>query len=226
MFGAARPAPDAQVRTVQEKRPGPARIETTVQGTTLDVHLTQPSSCRNVTVTSATIREVDVRRSFVDPKPQAWDVATALLLGGAAGFMTYNADGTWACNSTSATCLNSVGTASMPIAVTMAVASAIPLGFAIYNATRVQNERHLERTGAFEETGEWHSCSVAPLPNEAVALVAGDSTLHATTNADGHAAFDLTSLAANERPRKAVVQWQGSGDVEIELPAAGYPAGR
>src|ERR1035441_8159924 len=48
---------------------------------------------REVAATADMVREVDVRRSFVDPKVQQWDLALALLTGAAAGLMAYTGSG-------------------------------------------------------------------------------------------------------------------------------------
>jgi hypothetical protein len=214
-FGAARPAPDAEVTTSRETRPAPARIEATAHGASLDVRVVRSTECRSVTHMTSTIREVDVRRSFTDPRPQEWDVAAMLLLGGAAGFLAYDADGPWACNSSASSCSGAVGQGVKPVAFGLGFLAAVPLAFVAYNAVRAQDDRYLERTGPTEELGTWEECGTAPASGEPVSVAVGSATLHATTGADGRATFDLSALVGAGATR-AVVRHAGSDDLTVE----------
>jgi hypothetical protein len=218
-FGAARPAPGSEVHALQESRPADVRIEASANGGSLDVRVTQATECRTVTVTTSTVREVDIRRSYTDPRPQAWDLAAALLLGGGAAFMAYNADGPWACNSGSSTCDGSVGTASKPAAIGLAALAAVPLAFVVYNAAQVQDDRRLELAGPTQDAGEWHDCSSTPRATEQVTVVMGTSTVHGTTNEDGRVSFDLSPLTL-AGGGTAIVRHAGSTDVSVDVAPA------
>jgi hypothetical protein len=219
--GAARPAPDAQTETSQERRAGGSDISTSTNGATLDVTVSQVTECRDVTSTERMVREVDIRRSFANPEAQSWDVAlTSLAIAGSA-FLFYNSEGPWACASS---CSDTVGYNSAPFALAVGALAAIPLAFVAYNAARVQDESRIEAAPPASETGAWSACERRPLPDQDVVVMAGDSPLRARTGADGRASFAMSFVRAAAKTSTVTIQHAGSPDVVVDLDAA--PAAR
>jgi len=140
-YGVSRPAPGAEVVAAQERTASPAG-----------------AACRTVVTTSRAVREVDVRRSFLDPRRQQANVALAVLAGFGSAFLAYDA-ASLACQ-TGGSCTGTLQSATWPIAATTAALAAIPLGFVVYNATRVQDDVRLEPAPPLVELGPWQPCEV------------------------------------------------------------------
>jgi hypothetical protein len=138
-YGVSRPAPAAEVVATQERT-------ASADGPT----------CRTVLTTTRTVREVDVRRSFVDPWRQQTNVALAVLAGLGSTFLAYDA-ASLACQNGGG-CTGTLQSATWPIAATTAALAALPLGFVIYNAARVQDDVRIEPAPPITEMGPWGPC--------------------------------------------------------------------
>lgn len=147
-YGVSRPAPRAEVIATEERTASPTGEQ-----------------CRTVTTTTQVVREVDIRRSFVDPRSQEVDVALAVLAGIGSAFVAY--DGTQrSCQTVSLVCLSASSaagadksaSAAWPIAAATAALAAIPLGFVVYNAARVQSEVRTEPAPPITEVSPWQPC--------------------------------------------------------------------
>jgi hypothetical protein len=140
-YGASRPAPGADVAVTEERASTP-------EGT----------ACRTVVTTTRAVREVDVRRSFVDPRRQELNLALVVLAGIGSSFVAYDA-ATVACNGNGG-CTGLLSSATWPIAAVTASLAAVPLAFAAYNARRVQDETRVEPAPPIVDPGPWRPCAV------------------------------------------------------------------
>lgn len=97
-------------------------------------------ACRQVTLTYPIVRDVTVRRSFADDA-QTRNVAVATLLGAGIAFLAYGTNQS-ACSAATGDCPD------FPLVKTteavLAALAAIPIGFIVYNAIRVQDTRTFE----------------------------------------------------------------------------------
>jgi hypothetical protein len=97
-------------------------------------------ACREVTITYPMVRDVTLRRSFVDDA-QTRNVALATLLGASVAFLAYGANQS-ACSSQTGACPDfAVVTTAEAVLVAL---SAIPIGLIGYNAIRVQDRQATE----------------------------------------------------------------------------------
>jgi hypothetical protein len=160
-------------------------------------------------------REVEVRRSFSDPELQERNFAAAIGLLTVAGLAALSAS-VLACPTASGDCKNLASSAAAPVTEVAAGLSLIPVTLVAINAIRVQDSRRIERAPAATEFGLWSPCEIRPLAAEEVTVSAGDRQVHAITGADGHAAIELSSLAASGA-RSAVVTHAGSPEVTVPL---------
>ena len=113
------------------------------------------SLCRTV-VSSESVHEVDLRRSFVTPSRQQFNFALAFLAGIGAVYVAYDASAL-ACGSDGG-CKAQLSSVTWPIAAVSASLAAIPLAFVAYNAARVQDETHVEAAPPIVEPGPWRPC--------------------------------------------------------------------
>jgi hypothetical protein len=141
-YGVSRPAPGAEL-VVTRERAWPT-------GT----------GCRTVVTTSPAVREVDVRRSFIDPRRQQANMALAVLAGIGSTFVAFDAAKV-ACQTDGGPCTASLTSASWPIAAATAALAAVPLGFLFYNAARVQDEVRTEPAPPITEAGPWEPCEAS-----------------------------------------------------------------
>jgi hypothetical protein len=143
-YGASRPVPDAPAGSLLERRPA-------ADGTT---------ECRAVSLGTATMREVTVRRSFAGDAQEA-NFAMAALLGGGVGVLAYGQD--------HVNCPERGGGCSVPTKAAWALVglSAIPLGFLVYNAIAVQDRHGIEVDTAAPSASPWAPCAAAPSPSAA-----------------------------------------------------------
>jgi hypothetical protein len=120
LFGGPRTIAESRTETMQERTDG--------------------ASCRPLSVTYPVVRDVTIRRSFADDA-QTRNLAMATLFGAGIAFLAYGTNQT-ACNGKGGACPDfpTVQTAEGAL---LALA-AIPIGFAIYNAIRVQDSRAVE----------------------------------------------------------------------------------
>jgi len=111
------------------------------------------AECRSVRVTAPMVREVEISRSFLDPRAQENGLAVAFLLAAGYGLLSYAAAQQSACPAGGG-CRGwaTAGYATLGVA-------AIPIGFLAYNAARVQGSRKIERTESERVPGPWHTCS-------------------------------------------------------------------
>lgn len=142
-YGALRAPPGAQVVVSEE-------------------HVQSPSgpTCRTLITTTGGTREVDIRRSFVDPRRQEANLAFVMLAGIGSSFVAYDA-ASIACNGNGG-CASTLSSATWPIAAVTAALAAIPLGFAAYNAYKVQDEVRIESAPTTVEPGPWRACTPSP----------------------------------------------------------------
>ncbi len=138
-YGVSRPAPGAEVVATRE------RAWPTGTG------------CRTVFTTNPAVHEVDVRRSFVDPRRQQANVALAVLAGIGSAFVAFDA-AKLACQTDGGACTGPLTNASWPIAAATAALAAITLGFLFYNAAHVQDEVRTEPAPPITELGPWEPC--------------------------------------------------------------------
>jgi hypothetical protein len=108
--------------------------------------------CRDVTVASPMVRDVEVRRSFADGAQEV-NGAVAMLIGTALGFLQYGQSQVQ-CPGTGPGC-----PALTPGSFALLGLAAIPVTFLAYNALRVQDSRTVERVTPEEERGPWHPCA-------------------------------------------------------------------
>jgi hypothetical protein len=138
-YGAVRTPPGAEVTVSQERVASPAG-----------------PTCRSVVTTTGGTREVDIRRSFVDPRRQEANLAFVMLAGIGSSFIAYDA-ASIACNGNSG-CTGTLSSATWPIAAVTAGLAAIPLAFAAYNAWKVQDAVRIEPAPPTVEPGPWRPC--------------------------------------------------------------------
>jgi len=213
-YGAARPAPGAVEEASQEKRVAPTEVSASASGSKIEVHVVEPTECREVAATADMVREVDVRRSFVDPKVQQWDLALALLTGAAAGLMAYTGSGPGPFTSPNQ---NQISAAAGAFEWPLIGLATIPMAFVAYNAARVQDSQRLERAEPERSAGPWSTCATRPLPHEDVTVSIAGKELHATTGADGIAMVDVSTLMPGAIGAQALVRHAGSDDVTLTL---------
>lgn len=144
-YGVSRPAPGAQVVSTRE------RAWPTGTG------------CRTVYTTTPAVHEVDVRRSFVDPRRQQANMALAVLAGIGSTFVAFDA-AKLACQTDGGPCTGTLTSATWPIAAATAALAAVPLGFLFYNAARVQDEVRTEPAPPITELGPWQPCEASETP--------------------------------------------------------------
>jgi hypothetical protein len=215
IYGSSRPRFDGAPDVVHERKPGEATLGATVDGSIVNVSLVRTSECRDVDVTSR-VRDVEVRRSFADDA-QERNGAVALLFGAGVGLLQYSADqincpGGSACWST-----------MISAEYGLLALAAIPVGFLIYNALRVRDERAVEAAPPEVRQSAWQMCGAEPLASERVAISTGGIEVVRQTDAAGRASFDLASLsgpAAGPEGRLARVRHSGSRDLIVDLTAA------
>jgi hypothetical protein len=118
------------------------------------------AECRTVTI-QPMVREVDVRRSFVDSRPigpQATNVGLAGVLGAAAILIGYDLS-TLACSQNNDTGCDGQTQRGAARAETLAVGlAAIPATFLVINALRVQDERYVESAPPEVTRADWVPC--------------------------------------------------------------------
>jgi hypothetical protein len=213
-YGAARPAPGATEETSEEKRTAPSEVRASASGSKIEVHVVEPTECREVFATADMVREVDVRRSFADPKVQQWDLAIALLTGAAAGLMAYTGSGPGPFTSPKQ---NQISSAAGAFEWPLIGLATIPMAFVAINAARVQGSRRIERAEPERSVGPWATCATRPLEHEDVTVSVGGKELHATTGAEGIAMVDLSAVMPGAIGSQAVVRHTGSDDVTLTL---------
>lgn len=126
LFGAPRTLVESKSETIEERR--------------VDDASPGGVACREVTITYPMVRDVTLRRSFVDDA-QTRNVALATLLGAGVAFLAYGANQS-ACSANTGACPDfAVVTTAEAV---LAALSAIPIAFIGYNAIRVQDGRATE----------------------------------------------------------------------------------
>jgi hypothetical protein len=218
-YGAARPAPGATSEVTEERRTAPSELHATMKGTVLTATVVEPTECRDVVSTRDMVREVDVHRTFTDPRQQQWDLALALLAGGGAALVAYDGNGPWACpgNRAPSGCAGQVGSAAGAVEWPLIALAAVPGLLVAYNAARTQDSRQLERSGPERNVGQWNRCASRPLDRESITVTVDDRPLTAVTGADGAASVDLAPLLQGAKGGRAVVHHDGSEDVVVSL---------
>ena len=219
VVGPDRSTAQSREQVVRERRAAPETIVAKVEGDAVDVRVEAHTDCREVRTTPDRVHDVDVVRSFADDA-QERNVAAAFLLGAAVGLLAYAAN--------QATCAPSNGGCSLGAATaaeyTLAGLTAVPLGFILYNASRLHDGRVLEAAPPLVENGAWAPCDSAPAAGASVDVIAGDAVLHLTTDEEGRAVVALASLSggsAAPRPGRVVVRHTGAPDVVLELSPSG-----
>jgi hypothetical protein len=216
IYGPPRLSSDSSSQVVTERHDAPPTLVATAQGLRIEATVTQETECRDVTVTSPVVRDVEIARTFADDA-QNRNAALSILAGTAVGLIAYGEDqascATAACNTPV-----SVKTA----AVLTASAAAVPLAFLAYNALRVQNGHGVEETTPAMAPGPWRPCDARPLHDEPVSVNVADRTLSARTDPQGHAVIDVPPDVVLAGSTIAVVRHSGSADVAValEVPAA------
>lgn len=126
LFGAPRTLVESKSETIEERR--------------VDDASPGGVACREVTITYPMVRDVTLRRSFVDDA-QTRNVALATLLGAGVAFLAYGANQS-ACSSQTGACPEfAVVTTAEAVLVAL---SAIPIALIAYNAIRVQDRQATE----------------------------------------------------------------------------------
>jgi hypothetical protein len=135
-YGEPRPAPDARPETVVERRPS--------NNGALE--------CREVTVSAAELREVDIRRTFAD-QAQGTNFALVTLLGTGIGLVAYGQD--------KVQCPEHGGQCSAPTYAGLALLglAAVPLGLIAYNALAARDRRVIERVLSESTATPWGACA-------------------------------------------------------------------
>jgi hypothetical protein len=225
LVGPARATIDSRCEVTTERRAGGSTVAATVAGGSVDVVVREVVQCRDVRVTAPVVRDVEIVRSFADDA-QERNVALAFLLGAGVGLLAYAANQA-ACPPRAGGC--SVGAATAG-ELALAGAASIPLGFAVYNAARVQNGRAVEQASPEQANGAWSSCATRPLGGEPVAVSLAGKVWRGVTGQDGHVVLDVSrptgALDAldDAGARTASVHHDGSPDVTIDLTAESRPA--
>ena len=115
----------------------------------------------------------------------------------------------------------------IPSEYAVLAAAAVPVGFLIYNALRVRDGRELVAAAPEIREGPWRTCSREPLAGEPVYVRGPYAELTQTTDASGHAVFDLPNDAAQYPPGstvRLVVRHRGSSDVVVDWLRPGPPS--
>lgn len=143
LAGVPRPAIDAVSEGTAEAVAGAPVVTGTAAGSGADTGATQVEPCRRGRVTVPMVRDVEIVRSFADDA-QERNMALAFLLGAGLGLLAYGAN--------QAVCPPGAGGCSLGAVTTAEDAivglAAIPLGFIVFNALRVQDGRAVERVEA------------------------------------------------------------------------------
>jgi hypothetical protein len=225
LVGPPRATIESRSEVTTETRAGGSTVAATVTGGRVDVAVRAVALCREVRVTAPMVRDVEIVRAFADDA-QERNVVMAFLIGAGVGVLAYAANQA-ACPPSASGC--SVGAATAGEYALAGLAS-IPLGFAAYNAARVQDGRAVERAASQRESGTWSSCATRPLGGEAVDVTLAGSVWRGITGPDGHVVLDVSpQIAARDAPadagaRTALVHHEGSPDITIDLTAASRPA--
>jgi hypothetical protein len=150
--GPARLAPDGQSIVVEQRRTTPAP-DSAAPDPGAEPAPAEVAECREVRVTTAMVRDVDVRRSFADNGQEKNIAMTALVIGGIA-FTAYGA------NAMQCPQCFDVGPVKAAEYAMLGLA-AIPIAFLAYNALRVQDRHVIESVAPEELPGPWHACDDA-----------------------------------------------------------------
>lgn len=218
LYGASRPRDDGAPDVIPERKAGPVQLAAVIHGSQLDVSVAATTDCREVDVTSR-VQDVSVRRSFADSS-QEINGALALLAAASVGALQYGAEQI-DCPSGSA-CWSAMISSEYAVLA----AAAVPVGFLVYNAFRVRDGRELVAAAPEIREGEWRTCAREPLANEPVYVRIPNVELTRTTDASGHASFDLADYAASYPSTGAVrilVRHPGSSNVVVEWPLSEAP---
>jgi hypothetical protein len=148
VYGPVRPAFDAGFDVISERVPAASAPDASAGGAE-----SVAFRCRDITVISPMVRDVDVTRSFADGA-QEQNAALLMLLAAGVGFLAYGVNQS-ACPAG--------GCSEIPAATTveygLVAAAAIPIGFLAYNAWRVRDSRTVERVAPEMKPGAWRTCS-------------------------------------------------------------------
>jgi hypothetical protein len=123
----------------------------------------RPTECRDVRFTGPIVKDVDVRRWFVDPRAQERNAAFVMLAAAGFASLTYQANQAACAKAGACDELTTARYAVLGFA-------AIPLGFLAFNALRARDSREVEGTQPERTAGPWHLCSSGGLPSEAAEL--------------------------------------------------------
>ena len=161
IFGPPRPSLGGPPIVVEEQRPAPAGSPDGTSGPEVAL---PTAECREVTIESR-VQDVTVRRSFADRSPfgpQATNVGLATLLGAGAAFVGFDL-GTLACfQNNDKGCSGQTGPSEALAEKVLVGLAVIPLGFAVYNAIRVQDRSLVRRMAPGATAGPWRPCVPTP----------------------------------------------------------------
>jgi hypothetical protein len=149
VYGPVRPSFDAGFDVISERVPtGKPPLDASAGGAAAPAF-----QCRDITVISPMVRDVDITRSFANAA-QERNAALLMLLAAGVGFLAYGANQA-ACPAGGCQEISAATT----VEYGLVVAAAIPIGFLAYNAWRVRDSRTVERVAPEMKPGEWRPCS-------------------------------------------------------------------
>jgi hypothetical protein len=211
VLGATQPAAGSRTDVAEERRTGDAETKASVKGAELDVSVERPVECRTVSTMTEAVREVEIRRTFANPRAQEVNAGLAWTLGLGLGIVAFGWNNLACVNGVNG-CADKTSSAAPTFEWGLAALAAVPLGFLVYNAVRARDGWSEER-GPATSTTEWRRCGTEGLAGEEITVTLGTAVQTGRTGANGHAAFELPGAP----PPVAVVRRAGSPDLTVRL---------
>jgi hypothetical protein len=216
--GPPRPIVSETVRKTPETEERPAIVKAVIATDSVDVDVTIPSACRNVS-SIPTERVDEVQRTVKEREKQTWNLLGAALLAGSGAYLAFGKCTSVDSSSSGAPCSRKEQSGQEVVGYVIMGTAALPLTLFFVNAARAANGRETVRLPDERRPDAWQACGTSPARNRTARLKLGERTLSARTSDAGRATFDLAQVDdfGETVPSSALLTVEGGADTTIDL---------